>query len=121
MTFDIATGTSMMFLGPILGGFLMRDVGIQGFYFVAAACFAGAFLCVLAIRFKPEAAVVTRDRLGQVIADGFRHLRRNPPVAGVLADRFGTRRTAAFGAAVASAGMLASSFSVDQVWTFAPF
>jgi MFS family permease len=84
MTFDIATGTSMMFLGPILGGFLMRDVGIQGFYFVAAACFAGAFLCVLAIRFKPEAAVVTRDRLRQVIADGFRHLRRNPPVAGVL-------------------------------------
>ena len=84
LTFDIATGTTMMFLGPILGGFLMRDVGIEGFYFVAAGCFAGAFFCILALRFKPEVAVVTSDRLVRVIADGLRHVRRNPPVAGVL-------------------------------------
>ena len=84
LTFDVATGTAMMFLGPILGGLLLRDVGIEGFYFVAAACFAGAFLCVLAVRFEPEAVIVTRDRLTQVIADGLRHLRHNPPVAGVL-------------------------------------
>lgn len=84
LTFDIATGTAMMFLGPILGGFLMRDVGIEGFYFMAAACFAGAFLCVLALRFKPEVSVITRDSLVRVIADGLRHVRRNPPVAGVL-------------------------------------
>jgi MFS family permease len=84
MTFDIATGTAMMFLGPIFGGFLMRDVGLEGFYFVAAVCFAAAFGCIFALRFKPEVAVVTRDSLGRVIADGFRHLRHNQPVAGVL-------------------------------------
>ena len=84
LTFDIATGTAMMFLGPILGGFLLRDIGLHGFYFMGAACFAAAFLCVAALRFKSETAIVTRDGFLRVIVDGFRHLKRNPPVAGVL-------------------------------------
>ena len=84
ITFDIATGTAMIFLGPILGGFLLRDIGMHGFYFAGLACFAVAFLCVAAVRFKPEVAVVTHDRILRVIAEGLRHLRHNPPVAGVL-------------------------------------
>lgn len=84
LTFDIATGTAMMFLGPILGGYLLRDVGMPGFYLTSAACFAGAFLCVATLRFRSETAVVTRDRILRVIVDGLRHLQHNPPVAGVL-------------------------------------
>ena len=52
ITFDIATGTAMLFLGPILGGFLLRDVGLHGFYFTGLACFSVAFLCTLAVRFQ---------------------------------------------------------------------
>ena len=84
LTFDIATGTAMMFLGPILGGFLLRDIGLHGFYFMGAACFAAAFLCVAALRLESETAIVTRDGLLRVIVDGFRQLKRNPPVTGVL-------------------------------------
>ena len=84
LTFDIATGTAMMFLGPILGGYLLRDVGLHGFYFLGVACFTAAFLCVTTLQYKSETAVVTRDRVLRVIIDGLRHLKRNPPVAGVL-------------------------------------
>ena len=84
LTFDIATGTAMMFLGPILGGYLLRDIGLHGFYFTGVACFAAAFLCVATLRFKSETAIVTRDRFLRVILDGLRHLKHNPPVTGVL-------------------------------------
>ena len=84
LTFDMATGTALMFMGPILGGFLLRDIGLYGFYFTGTACFALAFLCVLAIRFRPEIVVSTRDRILRVVGDGLRYLRHNPPVAGVL-------------------------------------
>ena len=84
ITFDIATGTAMIFLGPILGGFLLRDIGMHGFYFTGLACFAVAFLCIAAVRFQPAVAVVTHDRIVRVIIEGLRHLRHNPPVAGVL-------------------------------------
>ncbi len=84
LTFDIATGTSMMFLGPILGGYLLSHIGLHGFYGMSAGCFTAAFLCVAFLRFKSEATSVTRDRVLRVIVDGFRHLKHNPPVAGVL-------------------------------------
>ena len=84
LTFDVATGTATMFLGPILGGFLLRDIGLHGFYFTGAVGFAAAFLCIAALRFKSATAIVTREGMLRVIADGLRHLKRNPPVTGVL-------------------------------------
>ena len=84
LTLDVATSPAMIFIGPVLGGFLLRDVGLHGFYFTGIACFAIAFMCVLAVRHKPEIEIVTRDRMLRVIAEGLRHLRHNPPVAGLL-------------------------------------
>ena len=84
LTLDVATSPAMIFIGPVLGGFLLRDVGLHGFYFTGIACFAIAFMCVLAVRYKPEIEIVTCDRMLRVIAEGLRHLRHNPPVAGLL-------------------------------------
>ena len=38
------------------------------------------------------------------------------PVSGILADKFGIKRTALFGSCLATLGMLLSSFSVNRVW-----
>ena len=39
LSFDIATGTAMVFVGPLLGGLLLRDVGIHGFYMAASVAY----------------------------------------------------------------------------------
>lgn len=40
------------------------------------------------------------------------------PLAGILIDSFGLRRTAVLGGAIATVGMLASSFALGHVITF---
>ena len=84
ITFDIATGTGLMFAGPIIGGLLMRDVGIQGFYLMSLVCFVVAGLLIARVKFRSEFSGSGHPHLLTVVAEGFRHARHNPPVAGVL-------------------------------------
>lgn len=84
ISFDIATATAMVFVGPLVGGLLLRDVGIHGFYMAAACAYALEFACVWSVRHKADPLASTREKTWRVIAAGLRHLRHNPPVAGVL-------------------------------------
>ena len=85
LSFDIATGTAMVFVGPLLGGLLLRDVGIHGFYMAASVAYVVEFLCIRSVRYKADALTAVHERTWRVIAAGLRHLRENPTVAGVLA------------------------------------
>jgi len=51
----------------------------------AAAGYAVQLLCIAAMRHRGDKVVATREKTWRVIGAGQRHLRDNPPVAGVLA------------------------------------
>lgn len=84
LTFDVATGTTTMFLGPLLGGFLMRDFGLHAFYLMSAAALCMALIFVSLVRFSAVSTTLKSVRFLQSVRDGFSHVRHNKPVLGVL-------------------------------------
>ena len=87
LSFDVATGTATMSLGPLTSGFLMRDFGLHAFYLLAIVLMSSAFVLVAGVR-SPESRETrgSPEPLGFLpsLLEGFRHARAIQPVAGVL-------------------------------------
>ena len=84
LSFDVATGTATMALGPLTAGFLMRDFGLHVFYLLAIVLMSITFALVAGVR--PPGSRATLEPLGFLpsLLEGFRHARAIQPVAGVL-------------------------------------
>ncbi|MDA1237752.1 MAG: MFS transporter [Proteobacteria bacterium] len=84
LTCDVAIGTITMFVGPLLGGFLMHDYGLHAFYFVAMGLIGSALFFVWKVHITPERAPTKIVPFLISMRDGFIHARHNKPVLGVL-------------------------------------
>jgi MFS family permease len=84
LSLDLATGTAMLFLGPLLGGYLLRDYGLSAYYLLGAALFVLSLAALAFLGRLPESTAPARARLWGVLSEGLLHIRGNPPVAGVL-------------------------------------
>ena len=87
LSFDVATGTATMSLGPLTSGFLMRDFGLHAFYLLAIVLMSTALGLVAGLRLPGSRATpASPGQLGFLpsLLEGFRHARAIQPVAGVL-------------------------------------
>ena len=84
LSFDVATGTSTMSLGPLIGGFLMRDFGLHAFYLLAITLMCVAFVLVATVRFSAPRTQEAQGGFFQSLLEGLQHVRANEPVAGVF-------------------------------------
>lgn len=84
LSFDVATGTATMSLGPLTAGFLMRDFGLHAFYLIAIVLLLAALGLVASVRFAAPTGQETRVGFLQSFLEGLQHVRGNQPVAGIL-------------------------------------
>ena len=84
LSFDVATGTATMSLGPLIGGFLMRDFGLPAFYLAAIALLLVALVLVASVRFSAPSVQQSRVGFLESLLEGLNHVRYNQPVAGIL-------------------------------------
>ena len=84
LTFDVATGTTTMFLGPLVGGFLMHEFGLHAFYLMAGGSLCLALMFVASVRAAPDPTRAKSVQFIRSVRDGFAHARHNKPVLGVL-------------------------------------
>lgn len=84
LTFDIANGTAMMFLGPLLGGFLMHEFGLVAFYVLSVGSLLVAIALVSRIGFRAAPKVSRSVGFFTSMREGIGHLRHNKPVLGIL-------------------------------------
>ena len=84
LSFDVATGTATMSLGPLIGGFLMRDFGLHAFYVLAMTLLLVALGLVATVRYSAPPNQEKRGGFLESLLAGLQHVRGNEPVAGVL-------------------------------------
>ena len=84
LSFDVATGTATMSLGPLSGGLLMRHFGLHAFYLVAIVLLLFALGLVASVRFATTRSQIARVGFLQSLLEGLQHVRGNEPVAGIL-------------------------------------
>lgn len=84
LTFDVAISKITMFVGPLLGGFLMYKFGIQGFYLVAVVSFALASLFVSKVKIISPSNNSHRTHFFYSVRGGISQAYNNKSVLGVL-------------------------------------
>ena len=81
---DVAASSAMMFLGPLLGGLLMRESGLHAYYFAAMVALSCAIALVFSVKNRQPRAEIAGTPFLSSLVDGIAHVRGNPPVMGVL-------------------------------------
>ena len=85
MGLDAATNNATRMLGPVLGGFLLQLIGLDGSFFVGTALFAVSFLLLARVDFaETHAAGIGRNVLRNIL-EGLQHLRTDRALVGTLA------------------------------------
>lgn len=85
MGLDAATNNATRMLGPVLGGFLLQLIGLDGSFFVGAALFAVSFLLLARVDFaETHIAGIGRNVLRNIL-EGLQYLRTDRALVGTLA------------------------------------
>lgn len=85
MGLDAATNNATRMLGPVLGGFLLQLIGLDGSFFVGAALFAVSFLLLARVDFaETHAGGIGRNVLRNIL-EGLQYLRTDRALVGTLA------------------------------------
>lgn len=84
LTFDVAIGKITMFIGPLLGGILMHNVGIQGFYLLAGISLAFALIFASKVKIVPITNTQIKNYFFRSVQDGIIQAHNNKSVFGVL-------------------------------------
>ena len=84
LTFDIAIGTAMMFLGPLLGGYLLRDYGLTAFYVMSLSASLIALFLMLRVNDHEYGPAPLATDVFTSLKEGLQHARSNKPILGVL-------------------------------------
>ena len=82
LTSVVRRGTALV--GPMIGGFAITLVGISGAFFVSAGFDAAVLLTLLIMRSLPARPEERRPPMGRAILDGFKVIRGNPVIYGIL-------------------------------------
>ncbi len=85
MGLDAATNNATRMLGPVLGGFLLQWIGLDGSFFVGTALFAVSLVLLARVDFaETHAAGIGRNVLRNIL-EGLQHLRTDRALVGTLA------------------------------------
>jgi len=84
VSLDSSTNNLSRMVGPILGGLALSVIGLAGAYLLSAALYAVSFVLVWRLEYRSETArSQTADILGNIV-EGFRYIRSNRLVLGVV-------------------------------------
>lgn len=82
LTSVVRRGTALV--GPMIGGFAITLAGISGAFFVSAGFDAAVLVTLLVMRSLPAQPEERRAPMGRAILDGFKLIRGNPVIYGIL-------------------------------------
>ena len=85
LALDAATNLATMALGPIVGGFLLEVIGLQGAYFMSALLNGVGTLIALRLPFVPERRGARGSGFLANLAEGVRYVRAHRLIVGTLA------------------------------------
>ena len=85
MGIDTLANNGTRMLGPLLGGTLLATVGLTGTFVISAVLHALSWFAFQMVRFSSPAPPPRTSNVWRSIAEGFRYLRGDRRVAGVLA------------------------------------
>ncbi|MSO65381.1 MAG: MFS transporter [Alphaproteobacteria bacterium] len=88
MGLDGITRQATRIVGPAMGGLLLREIGLQGSFLLAASLYAVCLVLALRVRMGGSAPVEGKDResatLFASMVEGLRYVRGHPPLLAVL-------------------------------------
>ena len=84
LVFDSVTNSGTRLIGPLGGGILYDQVGIQGAYLLCVALYATAFLMALRVRYTAELQTTTRSKYLTNIIEGLQFIKRQRMIVGAL-------------------------------------
>jgi len=84
LVFDSVTNSGTRLIGPLGGGILYDQVGIQGAYLLCVALYATAFLMALRVRYTAESQTTTRSKYLTNIIEGLQFIKRQRMIVGAL-------------------------------------
>jgi len=85
MGVDTLANNGTRMLGPLLGGTVLATVGLTGTFVISAVLHALSWFAFQRVRFSSPAPTPRTSNVWRSIAEGFRYLRGDRRVAGVLA------------------------------------
>ena len=85
MSLDSATTNGTRMLGPALGGLLFETIGLPGAYLLGALLYCIGGLLFVSLDYLSTAAPAREENLFSTIAAGFRYVRGNRAMVGMLA------------------------------------
>ena len=84
MGVDTLANNGTRMLGPLAGGALLAAVGLTGAFVLSAVMHAACWLIFRTVRFRPPNPTSRAHNVWRSMAEGFRHLRDDRRLAGIL-------------------------------------
>ena len=85
MGVDTLANNGTRMLGPLAGGALLAVVGLTGAFVLSAVLHALCWVILRMVRFRPPSPAARANSVWRSMAEGFRHLRGDRRLAGILA------------------------------------
>ena len=85
MGVDTLANNGTRMLGPLAGGALLATVGLTGAFVLSVALHAVCWVVFRTVRFQPPSAAARANNVWRSMAEGFRYLRGDRRLTGVLA------------------------------------
>lgn len=84
MSLESVTSAGTRVTGPLLGGLVLQDVGLDGAFFLSALLYSAGFLAIALLVHIERPAPVGAPGILSSIAEGLRHLRHDHTLSGIL-------------------------------------
>ena len=85
MSFDTVSNNGTRMLGPLLGGALLEQFGLEGTYFLGSTLYALSFVAIATLPHGAHRGHATDLRVLHSLAEGLRYLRGDRTLTGILA------------------------------------
>ena len=85
MGVDTLANNGTRMLGPLVGGALLAAVGLTGAFVLSAVLHALCWVILRMVRFEPPSPAGRANNVWRSMAEGFRHLRGDRRLTGILA------------------------------------
>jgi len=85
MSIDILAGSGTRMLGPLIGGILYQEVGLDGAFLLSAGLYLAGFLILMLKRREPTEQAGVQQPVLDNLREGWRALRESTTLPGILA------------------------------------
>ena len=84
MSLDVLAGSSTRMLGPLLGGVLYQQIGLDGAFLLTSVLYLAGLVCLLLTRGRDAPPQQTTDSVTDNLRDGWRALRSSTTLPAIL-------------------------------------